>query len=190
MNKIILVLGFLCSQLSYAQSSTIYLITPIEFAQNSMVRDSIKDQCNLPAKAESAILTRARRLNLKVSTIAKDTDPGDGTLMRVTILDADGIAGGMYTGSKSVTMRTELIQQGKVIAAHDFDKSATMTSLFSGSCSIFEKLITGFSRKQAPWVMDQLGIEKTAKSGRKAKAEKNDGEDKTSDEENDSSKSE
>jgi hypothetical protein len=190
MKKIILVLGFLCSQLSYAQSSAVYLISPIEFAENNMVRESIKDQCNLPVKVESAILMQARRLKLKVSTIDKDTVPGDGTLMRVTILDADGAAGGMYSGQKSVTMRTELIQQGKVIAAHEFDSHVTMTSLFSGSCSIFEKLVKGFSKKHTVWVMGQLGIEKPAKGGRKAKAEKNDDESKTSDEDDDSNKSE
>lgn len=143
------------------EENFVALITPIKYVEGNTVRDSIKAECGLPNLTEAYILNQAARDGLSMKSVSTSNDIGNA--MRVSISDVNGIAGGIYTGTKAVVLHTDLLKDGKVIASEDFDlhtHGASFGGLYGGSCFIFNKLVKKFAIVNVRWVMKQLSIER------------------------------
>jgi hypothetical protein len=150
--------------------NTLYLVTPIEYADGNTIRDEIKAECGLPGQTQAYILGFADKERVSVKIV--DSYKGKGSAMRVSIVDVVGFAGGMYTGEKAISMHVDLFKEGQLISGKDFERHTSMTSLFSGSCDIFRKLSRSFSAISLRWAVEQLSIKRENKQSKKSKKRK------------------
>jgi hypothetical protein len=119
-------------------SRVVTLVSPIEFAEDSRVRDAIRAECRLPQKLERFIKQFSAEQNIAVNSSNKPADQIQGEVLVVEIVSAFGPGGGAYSGGKSVTIEAKLTDGDQALG----DLEARRVSgggafaAFKGTCDI------------------------------------------------------
>lgn len=144
-----------------AASRSINLISPIKYDDDNSVRESIKEECALPSMTEAHIFEQAEREEIAMKSLSSYDNIG--VALRVIITDADGRAGGAYTGMKEVDFHVDLFRDGKIVASNDFNRRTrggiSIHSAALSSCRILDKLTKTFSVKVVKWAMEELSMD-------------------------------
>jgi hypothetical protein len=88
---------------------------------------------------------------------AATSDPakaGPARILQLTIVKVRGFAGGIWSGSKGMTIRADLMQGAKVVASKAFarDTGGGMLGKFKGTCDLFERIADTLGRDVAKWL--------------------------------------
>lgn len=91
----------------------------------------------------------------EVVKVKNEADVGDGLLLRLIIVDVVGWGGGGWSGSKSMSIRGELVQGGQVVRASSWRQRSRGGVLgpVKGTCDIFEDISRGIARQVRTWVV-------------------------------------
>ncbi len=133
----------------------IYLISPVVYGDDNRIRQSVKDECALPALAETYILERANSEKYPVKSLSPYKRKG--VAMNVSITDVEG--GSMrFAGDKLIKMHVDLLKDGDVIGSKDFE-AKTINGVTAGSCLIFEQLVRSIATDSVKWAIGQISPE-------------------------------
>lgn len=148
---------------------TIYLISPILYRDDNRIRQSIKDECALPALTETYMLEQGNAEKYPIKSLSSYNNK-KGVAMNVSITDAVGGSAGRYDGDRLVKMHVDLMRDGDVISSKDFETKNNMVFIES-SCQIFQQLVRSFAKDSVKWAIGQLSsdaksdlVEKTAEN--------------------------
>jgi hypothetical protein len=83
--------------------------------------------------------------------------PGTGDnekYLMLTILAVQGVGGGSWSGSKSITIRADLLQNGKPIATKVLNRGSRGGAFggMSGTCPIMERIAGALGRDTVGWL--------------------------------------
>lgn len=129
------------------------IIKPIAFKDESYIRDAVKQECDLDGKLNQFIKESAAR---NYATILTDTEtgPADAKVLKVTIEEVEGAAGGAWSGPKTVTISGTLTENGKELG--DFKarrySGGGMFGAYKGTCAILGRCVKTLGRDVAEWM--------------------------------------
>ena len=79
---------------------------------------------------------------------------GKDRVLKVTIVNVVGVGGGAYSGPKSMTVRAELLQSGKVMATTTKERTSGGGAFggMKGTCQIFGRVAKALGSDVAGWL--------------------------------------
>lgn len=143
----------LAAPLAHAQEKLLVQVPAVYDAQ-AAVGQKIREECALDMLIGNHVHERVSQ-NFPGSLQIKDVSAaGSDKVLQLTILSAQGAGGGGWSGPKSVTIRADLMQNGKVVQTTVKHRSSTggMFGGMTGTCSILERDARALAVDIAQWL--------------------------------------
>lgn len=140
MNKI--ALSILLAVCASAHADGVTLVTPVTYAAEAPVVTKVRQECQLE-----------NRLATDINAALANTTTPNGEAVRVTILDVMGVGGGAWSGPKSISLRVELMKDGKVERSTRLTRTTGGGAFggFKGTCAILERDSAVLGKDVARW---------------------------------------
>ncbi|OGB25812.1 MAG: hypothetical protein A3I66_05430 [Burkholderiales bacterium RIFCSPLOWO2_02_FULL_57_36] len=139
--------------LAHAQEKLLVQVPAVYDAQ-AMVGRKIREECALENLLGNHVYERVSQ-NFPGSLQIKDPGAaGSDKVLHLTILSVRGVGGGAWSGPKSMTMRADLVQNGKVLQTTIKKRSSTGGAFgaYLGTCSILERDAQALGVDVAQWL--------------------------------------
>jgi hypothetical protein len=135
-------------------NKSIFIRTPAVYAQTANIRREILNECHL----DSALTNYAQEIfSVKVPNstgLTSSADTRDKDILEFTILAATGDAGGTASGSKSMTVRAQLLRNDTVIDQYENTRSAgNAFGPMKGTCTILVGVARALAADSANWYL-------------------------------------
>jgi len=123
------------------------------------VVEAVKRDCALDTMVGDWVLESVSKKHPGSKKLQQGDSAGKGKLLKVTIVNVVGVGGGAYSGAKSMTIRAELLQSGKVIATTTKERTSGGGAFggMKGTCQIFGRVAKTLGSDVAAWVPGALG---------------------------------
>lgn len=164
MKKIVLK-GFLGAMLGLAlqgvsAAGTIYVQMPAMYETENAARQTLKDECQIDTLLANYVL---QQVNLKfpdAQPLGNSPVPADDYLLKLTVVYAFGWGGGGYSGSKILTIRADLYQDGRILRSLVKRENSRMGAfgMLSTTCSIFDRLAGKMGRHVTNWLAKPASV--------------------------------
>lgn len=144
-------------------SAGLYLQMPATYTAGDSISPAVRAECGLDTLYSGNVLEIMSRRVTDIQPTLDGSDVGNNAWLRLSIPEALGNPGGPMSGSKSVTVKAELVREGKVLAS--FDKSLTGGRggiLFRGTCDIMQKLTLGLAKHTGKWAVSAYAESQSA----------------------------
>ena len=127
-----------------AHADGIKLLTPVTYAAESSVVPKVREACKLEERLASDV----------GGALAGTTDSTQGEVVRVSIVDVMGVGGGGWTGPKAISLKVDLLKDGKVERSTHLTRTTTGGAFggFKGTCSMLERDSSVLGKDVAKWV--------------------------------------
>ena len=147
MKKIALVAVLAMSVTASAWADGVQLLTPVTYATESAVVPKVREACKLEDRLAADV----------GGALAGSTTSTAGTVVKVSIVDVLGIGGGGWTGPKVLSIRAELMKDGKVERTTRLTRTTTGGAFggFMGTCAMLERDATTLGKDVAKWVASE-----------------------------------
>src|SRR5574342_1003867 len=125
---------------------------PAVLDPSAAVIDTVKRECSLESTLGNWVL---ESVSAKVpGSAALAGGAQKGKVLKVTIVNVFGAGGGAWSGPKSMTVRADLMQSGKVIASTTKQRSSGGGAFggMKGTCAIFGRVMKALGADVAAWV--------------------------------------
>ena len=127
-----------------AHADGVKLLTPVSYAAESSVVPKVREACKLEERLTSDV----------GGQLAGTTDQAQGEVVKVSIVDVMGVGGGGWTGPKAISVRVDLIKDGKIERSTHLTRTTTGGAFggFKGTCSMLERDSATLGKDVAKWV--------------------------------------
>ena len=142
MNKF--VFAALLAACAAAHADGVKLLTPVAYASESSVVPKVREACKVEERLASDV----------GDALGGRTESTQGEVVRVSIIDVMGVGGGAWSGPKAISIRVELLKDGKVERTTRLTRTTTGGAFggFKGTCSMLERDSTVLGKDVAKWV--------------------------------------
>jgi len=153
---IALALGVGLVQHAQAQEK-ILVQTPAILDANAGVGDAIKRDCSLESLMGSHAFESVSK-KFPGSARVEKAEGAQGKVLKLTIISVVGAGGGAWSGPKSMTVRADLVESGKVVATTTKSRTSGGGAFggMKGTCQIFERVMTTLGSDVAAWLPSAL----------------------------------
>ena len=136
-----------------AEDTTYTLAKSVPFADDSMASAEVKESCTLDTRLPEFVKSAAKR-GVKVVISDEPLENVEGKVLHLKFLHVLGNSGGAWSGSKSVTVTGELIENGEVIGSFTGSRYSTGGAFggFKGTCAILGRCIKTLGKDIAEWL--------------------------------------
>jgi hypothetical protein len=127
-----------------AHADGIALLTPVTYSAESSVVPKVREACKIE-----------ERLTADVgAALGSTTESTAGEVVRVSIVDVMGVGGGAWSGPKAISIRVDLMKNGKLERSTHLTRTTTGGAFggFKGTCSMLERDSTVLGKDVAKWV--------------------------------------
>ncbi len=128
-----------------AQAASIRVPQRIEYARGSNVRPAIQDECGIQTVIPEAIARSASNVEL---VSGKKSD------LELTITDAHGPGGGVFSGPKWVEVTGKLRRGSKVVGSFRAKRVSTTDIFSGGTCGILAKCARKVGADIGAWLQN------------------------------------
>lgn len=134
------------------------ILKPIEFGETAIVREEVRDQCQLQTRLPEFIAEYAKQEveDIVFSESVSDKTPGKVLIVEITDVSETG---NFWTGrSGALTIRAELREDGEVIGTFR-SRRATQGGAFGGykgRCAFLGRCAKALGRDVAKWLEDPV----------------------------------
>ena len=133
-----------------AMADTITLAKSVPFAEDSEVRDSVKDECKMQTRLPTVIKKASRRW-ADVKLTSEPLENVEGKVLVLEFTNVFALGGGAYSGSKSAIVEGELRENGEVIGSVKV-RRRSMVGMMPGTCSIMKRIVNKIGEDIAGWL--------------------------------------
>ncbi|MBI1951976.1 MAG: hypothetical protein HYS34_11525 [Acidobacteria bacterium] len=136
-----------------ASAAVVTVSTVIPFAEHSGVIATVKQECQLQTRLPEFIQSSAKD-DPQVVLTADPIEQDKGRVLVLEIVSVVGSGGGAWSGPKSVTVKGELREEGKVIGSFTAARYSGGGAWggFKGTCSIFGRCVKVLGEDIAGWL--------------------------------------
>lgn len=138
---------------AHAETGTVTVLSPVPFAEASGASSDVKASCTLDTRLPGFIEAAARG-GVKVVVGSASAADAKGKVLHLEITNVLGTGGGAWSGAKSVTVRGELKENGKVIGSFTAARFSGGGAFggFKGTCAILGRCIQTLGKDIARWL--------------------------------------
>ena len=121
---------------------------------NVHVVEAVKRDCALDLMVGDRVLESVSKKHPGSKKLQQGDSAGNGKLLKVTIIHVQGVGGGAYSGPKSMTVRAEVLQSGKVVASTTKERTSGGGAFggMKGTCAIFGRVAKTLGSDVAGWL--------------------------------------
>ena len=121
---------------------------------NVHVVEAVKRDCALDTMVGDWVLESVSKKHPGSKKLQQGASAGKDRVLKVTIVNVVGVGGGAYSGPKSMTVRAELLQSGKVIATTTKERTSGGGAFggMKGTCQIFGRVAKTLGSDVAGWL--------------------------------------
>ena len=131
---------------------------PAVFDPQAPVGDAVRAECAVDMLLGNFVYDRVRARFPESASVKQATATGTEKVLYVTILSVHAAGGGAWSGRKSMAVRADLLQAGKVIATTVKERRSG-GGAFGGSmgtCAILERVTAALGADIAGWLSQAL----------------------------------
>ena len=145
MKKIALVALLAISASAWADG--VQLLTPVTYAADSAVVPKVREACKLEDRLAADV----------GGALSGSTTSTAGEVVKVSIVDVMGLGGGGWTGPKAISIRVDLMKDGKIERSTHLTRTTTggVFGGFKGTCSMLERDSATLGKDVAKWVASE-----------------------------------
>jgi hypothetical protein len=150
-------LSILCACLAAQADDRLLVLLPPAFDPAARVAGSVGLECNVDRLVGDAVLQKLGQRFAAVEQIQREEKAGGDRFVRLTILNAHGLGGGQWTGPKGISLRVELLQNGKPVSSNVFLRNSRGGILgpVAGICMIMERIASQLGEDVTRWIAGQ-----------------------------------
>lgn len=150
-----------CAFAAHAANPAVDLVavtSPVELADH-LSASNLAKECAIGQVTGDRVVEALKRDFPKVNAVTTlPTLTGEQRALRLSVMDMFGLGGGGWSGSKSMTVRVEVISPAGVVARHDFPRATkSLMGMVSGTCPMMEKIATTIGSDIGKWLERQAG---------------------------------
>lgn len=118
------------------------------------INAAVRSECNVQALVGNAVFSEVKQRVPGAEPAAAPRDTGGAKALRLTLVSVRGVGGGAYSGPKSMNLKVELTQNGKVLQSTVLhrDSLGGVWGGVKGTCSIFERVAVALGKDVAAWL--------------------------------------
>ena len=147
------------AQTSYANEKII--VVPAILDASAPIAVSVQAECTVETSVGNQIFQNVRE---RIPGTEQSQNPGqaeaNSIVLKVTILSVRGVGGGGWSGSKSIAIRADLLQNAQVIGTKTLTRNSRggVWGGVSGTCAIMDRIAAALGRDVADWLPGALVI--------------------------------
>jgi hypothetical protein len=127
---------------------------PAVYDAAAPVTDAVKRECAIESLIGNHVFMQVSASFPKSLQVQS---PGKGDrekYLMLTVLAVQGVGGGAWSGGKSITLRADLLQEGKTVSTKVLSRGSRGGAFggFSGTCQIMERIAGALGRDTAFWL--------------------------------------
>ncbi|MGE5385455.1 MAG: hypothetical protein ACM3SV_06150 [Betaproteobacteria bacterium] len=128
---------------------------PAVYEAENSARQGLKDECKIDSLLGNYVLQSVSERFPGSLPLSADPVPAGDYLLKLTVVYAFGHGGGGNSGSKILTIRADLFQDGKMLRSLVKRENSRMGSFgfLSGTCSIFDRLAGRMGKHVVKWLV-------------------------------------
>src|SRR5204862_111064 len=109
----------------------------------------VKDECKIDMLVGNHVFAAVNARLPESNSVSNSADAGDSKMLQLTVLSFIGFGGGGWSGNKSITIRADLMQGGKVLrtSVHQDQSRGGILGPGASTCFIFESVAKSLGRK-------------------------------------------
>jgi len=118
------------------------------------VVEAVKRDSALDTMVGDWVLESVSKKHPGSKKLQQGASAGKDRVLKVTIVNVVGVGGGAYSGPKSMTVRAELLQSGKVMATTTKERTSGGGAFggMKGTCQIFGRVAKALGSDVAGWL--------------------------------------
>lgn len=140
----------------------IAVVVPATLDASAPIAEGVRQQCAVESNMGSQIFQRVSVRYPGSEQVQDANDAQDRIVLKTTILSVLGAGGGAWSGSKSITIRADVLQKAKVIGTTTLSRQSGGGVLggVSGTCPIMHRIAVALGRDVAAWLPAALMVAK------------------------------
>jgi hypothetical protein len=145
--------GMVLAAVAHAEERFLVQV-PAVYDSTAPVADSVRRECAIESLIGNHVFMQVSATFPKSLQVQA---PGKGDrekYLMLTVLAVQGVGGGAWSGGKSITIRADLLQEGKTVSTKVLNRGSRGGAFggFSGTCQIMERIAGALGRDTAFWL--------------------------------------
>ena len=133
------------------------ILSPSILSENSDIPELFLQECHLLSQLSHHAMTQIQPKLTNVMSVQSESESQKQPLLKITALSGVGSPGGIWSGSKGLTINAQLVENDKVISQKTFTEENTMVvGPSKTSCNMFENVSKALGHKVSSWVIAEL----------------------------------
>lgn len=134
----------------------IAVLTPAYYLPGASVVNKVKQECGIEQMVASRTLAALGKQGMAATAVTDAASAGATPVISLGIAAVGGVGGGGWTGPKWLTLKAEIVQQGKVSRMVQLTRTTTggVFGGFKGTCSLIDRCATKLAEDIAHWAKD------------------------------------
>jgi hypothetical protein len=162
MKKTNLVMGlaFAACGLSSAHGTERLLVqVPAALDPAAPIARAVRAECGVEMLVGNHVFAQVGQRWPGAESVAGPGNAGSAKLLRVTLLSVMGTGGGAWSGSKSMTVRADLVQNGRTLQSTVLTRQSGggVFGGMKGTCAIMERIAVTLGKDVAAWLPPSAG---------------------------------
>jgi len=150
--SVVLLVCALASPLAAFANERLFLQIPAILDPSAPILTAVKNECSLEMLLGNYALSEIDKRVGSVQSVSAPEQAGSGKLVQLTITSAQGVGGGVWTGSKSMSIRVDVSKEGTIFDSTVLTRS-TKGGVYGGSaCVFFDRMTKALGKDVAVWL--------------------------------------
>lgn len=132
--------------------------SPVLFASEASFVDHVRKECGIDRVLSEYILKEAQEKIADVKAVTEVTRVAAEPYVRVTVNNVIGVGGGGWSGPKIMSIRADLLENGRIVASKSFRDSGR-GGPFSGTCRILTNLAENLANDMTDWLGEVADVD-------------------------------
>jgi len=146
--RMLIGMAWSAAALAAPADETIFVQVPAELDPTAPIAAAVQRECNVETVIGNYVL---REVQFRYGRATSGAQPGHPEL-RLTILGVLGVGPGPWSGSKTISVRADLVQNGTVSASNVFRRAVGGGGRIRGACELFDIVAGRLARDIAHWL--------------------------------------
>lgn len=149
-----LLISALVIPLAASANERLFLQVPAMLDPAAPIPAAVKNECALEMLLGNYALSAIGRRIGSVQSVAAPEQAGIDKMVQLTIIAVHGFGGGGWSGSKSMSVRADLMKGGSTVGSTVLTRSSRGGAFggFSGTCAIFDRVAGALGKDVAAWL--------------------------------------
>jgi hypothetical protein len=131
----------------------LFVQVPAAYDPGAPVTDAVKRECGIESLVGNRVFEAIRERYPETAAISNPPQDSKKIFLRLTVLAVEGRGGGGWTGDKFITVRAELLQDGRTVGViAERGSSRGIGGLYSGTCGLMDRAAVAVAKNIAAWL--------------------------------------